>query len=97
MLTNHVLIYNSNARLESILCAYQNRTNSTQIIKIENVVNFYWEKVVLPWQTILFNTVKQAELKVYSNNSFTTIVSDTIPCSKLQIDNSSSTQLSESS
>lgn len=92
MLTNHVLIYNSNARLESILCAYQNRTNSIQIIKIENVVNFYWEKVVLPWQTILFNTVKQAELKVYSNNSFTTIVSDTIPCSKLQIDNSSSTQ-----
>lgn len=73
-----------------ILCAYQNRTKSLQIIKIENIVNFYWEKVVFPYQTILFNTVKQARLKIYSSKNAAAVLTDTISCSRLQVSDSRS-------
>ena len=88
MSPNYAAIYSSSDRPKSILCAYQNKTRFLQIIKIENVANFYWEKVVFPWQTILFDTVEQAELKIYSSDRATTIVSDTIRCSRLQVTNS---------
>ena len=87
MLEDRGFVYNSD-RMKSIICAYQNRTSSLQIIKIENVKNFYWEKVVFPWQTILFNTVKQAELTIYSNDNATAILTDTIACLKLQVSDS---------
>lgn len=92
MSPNYAAIYSSSDRPKSILCAYQNRTSSLQIIKIENVVNFYWEKVIFPWQTILFNTVKQADLTIYSSNNATTVLADTIHCSKLEVANSSNTR-----
>ncbi len=69
MLRNNGFVYNSNRQTKSILCAYQNRINSLQVIKIENVRDFYWEKVLFPCQTILFNTVEQANLIIYSNNN----------------------------
>ena len=70
---------------ESILCVYQNRTKSLQIIKIENITDFFWKKAVFPCQTILFNSVREAELKVYSNDNATAVLTDTISCSRLQV------------
>ena len=87
MLEDRGFVYNSD-RMKSIICAYQNRTSSLQIIKIENVKNFSWEKVVFPKQTILFNTVKQAKLTIYSNGNPTAILTDTITCLKLQVSSS---------
>ena len=69
----------------SIICAYQNRTGSLQIIKIENIPNFFWEKVVFPSEIILFNSVAEAMLKVYSNDNITAVFKDTIFCYKLQL------------
>ena len=74
--------------MKSIICAYKNRTSSLQIIKIENIKNFYWEKVVFSGQTILFNTIKQAKLAIYSNENATAILTDTIACLKLQVSGS---------
>lgn len=37
-------------RSRKILCIYQNKSTSLQIIKIENVTNFYWKKIVFPGQ-----------------------------------------------
>ena len=88
MLEDRGFVYNSESQIKSIICAYQNRTSSLQIIKIENVKNLYWEKVVFPWQTILFNTVKQAKLTIYSNDNATAILTDTIACLKLQVSGS---------
>ena len=81
------VVYNSH-QVKLIMCAYQNRTSLLQIIKIENIKNFSWEKVVFLWQTILVNTVKQAKLKIYSNDNATAILTDTIACLKLQVFNS---------
>ena len=70
-----------------ILCVYKNKSNYLQIIKIENITNFYWEKVVFPGQSILFNTVEQAKLTIYSSSNATTISTDTIACGKLRVSN----------
>ena len=88
MLEDRGFVYNSESHIKSIVCAYQNRTSSWQIIKIENVQNFYWEKAVFPGQTILFNTIKQAKLTIYSNDNVTAILTDTIACFKLQVSSS---------
>lgn len=85
MLKNYGTGYSSTKQLESILCAYQNRTSSLQIIKVENFDDYYWEKVVFPYQTILFDTVKQANLTIYSNKNATAILTDTIACLNLQV------------
>ena len=90
MLEDRSFVYNSKSQIKSIICAYQNKTSSLQIIKIENLKSLYWEKVVFPWQRILFNTVKEAELTIYSNDNATAILTDTIACLKLQISSSSS-------
>ena len=87
------LVYNLESQMKSmksILCAYQNRTNSLQIIKIENIDNFHWEKVIFPWQRILFNAMEQAELTIYSNDNITAILTDTIDCLRLQVSDSMS-------
>ena len=88
MLEDSGFVYNLESQMKSIIRAYHNRTSSLQIIKIENIKNFYWEKVVFPGQTILFNTVKQAELTIYSNDNATAILTDTITCFKLQVSSS---------
>ncbi|MBE9044270.1 DUF1830 domain-containing protein [Pleurocapsales cyanobacterium LEGE 10410] len=95
--SNHLVKSNTKATLlqqqisthqaQSILHAYQNKTKYLQIVKIENVVDFYWEKVVFPYQTVLFYAVKQAKLKIYSSNNATAALTDTIPCSKLKVAN----------
>ena len=84
------LVYNSQSQIKSIICAYQNRTSSLQIIKIENIDNFYWEKVVFPWQRILFKAVEEAELKIHSHDNATAILTDTIDCLRLQVFDSTS-------
>ena len=85
MLKNHIFVRNSKCKTQSIICTYQNTTNLVQIVKIENVKNFYWEKVVFPCQIILFNTIEQANLTIYSSSNITAILTDTIPCRSLQV------------
>lgn len=87
MFKGYGLIYNENtkSKSEQILCAYQNRTKHLQVVKIENVANFCWEKVVFPSETILFEAIKQAQLKIFSNDSSRALLTDTISCNRLQV------------
>lgn len=66
-----------------ILCTYKNVSGSWQIIKINNIPNFDWEKTVFPDQTITFEASAEAKLNVFSANNITAILTDTIPCQKL--------------
>ena len=84
MLENKIV---NSQKQKTILCIYRNKSNHLQIIKIENIANFYWEKVVFPWEKILFNTVEQAKLTIYTSSNATTILSDTIACLKLRVSN----------
>lgn len=73
-------------KTDKILCLYQNITSHIQIIKITNLDNCSWEKIVFPGQRLFFNAFKQAELSIYSNNNAKTALANTIPCEKLKVD-----------
>ncbi|HIK56323.1 MAG TPA: DUF1830 domain-containing protein [Synechococcales cyanobacterium M55_K2018_004] len=71
---------------ERILCCYVNATSKIQVVRITNVANWYFERVVFPGQRLLFEAVPSAQLEVHSGMMASAILSDTIPCDRLRIE-----------
>lgn len=69
-----------------ILCLYVNATSKIQIARITNIPNWYFERVVFPGQRLVFEALPQAQLEIHSGMIASAILSDTIPCQRLQID-----------
>lgn len=67
-----------------IECLYRNETSHPQIIKISNLPHGHWEKVVLPGQCQIFQTLSTAELEVISG-PMTSMIADRIPCRGLSL------------
>ena len=67
-----------------ITCQYINHTSKLQIVRIENVANWYFERVVFPGQHLVFQAVSEAVLGVHTSEMATTILADRIPCNKLR-------------
>ena len=65
-----------------ILCSYKNKTSTVQIIRITNISHWYFERVVFPGELVLFKTLSEAVLKIYSSDKITTILSDCVCVSK---------------
>ena len=68
-----------------ILCCYVNATSHIQIAKICNIPNWYFERVVFPGQRLVFESVIGALMEVHTGALASSILSDTIPCDRLQI------------
>lgn len=68
-----------------ILCSYHNSSSDLQIARIANISHWYFERVVFPGDLLLFEAVMGATLEIYSGNTITTLLSDCIPCERLQI------------
>ena len=68
-----------------ILCCYVNATSQIQIAKISNVPNWYFERVVFPGQRLVFEAVIGACMEIHTGMMASSILSDTIPCDRLQI------------
>jgi hypothetical protein len=68
-----------------ILCGYKNQTDSVQIVRIANVPEWYFERVVFPGEFIMFHSLPEASLEVHSNSTASAVLSDRIPCEKLEI------------
>ncbi|MGB3139055.1 MAG: DUF1830 domain-containing protein [Nodosilinea sp.] len=68
------------------LCCYVNATSKIQIARITNVPDWYFERVVFPGQRLLFETVPRALLEIHTGMMASAILSDTIPCDRLQVD-----------
>lgn len=68
----------------SIECLYRNEALHPHIIKISNLANVHWERVVLPAQYITFQTLSTAELEVVSE-PMTSMITDHIPCRVLSV------------
>jgi hypothetical protein len=66
-----------------ILCSYTNTTPHIQIIKITNIRDFYFEKVVFPSQRILFEALPEAQLEVFTSELMHAIIKDRILCQEL--------------
>ncbi len=68
-----------------LLCCYVNATSQIQIARITNIDNWYFERVVFPGQRLMFETLPQALLEIHSGMMASAILSDTIPCTRLSI------------
>jgi hypothetical protein len=71
-----------------IVCCYVNATSKIQIARITDVANWYYEKVVFPGQHLIFEAVQNAHLEIHSGMMASSILSDTIPCVQLQVEES---------
>ncbi len=70
---------------EQILCCYVNATSKIQIARISNIPNWYFERVVFPGQRLVFEAVADAQLEIHTGMMASAILSDTIPCDRLKL------------
>lgn len=68
-----------------ILCCYVNATSRIQVVRIANVPNWYFERVVFPGQQLMFEAVPQALLEIHTAMMASAILSDTILCERLSV------------
>ena len=71
---------------DKLLCCYVNATSKIQIARITNVPDWYFERVVFPGQRLMFEAVGAAMLEIHTGMMASSILSDTIPCSRLDVE-----------
>lgn len=69
-----------------ILCCYVNSSSKIQVARITNIPDWYFERVVFPNQRLIFEAHPNAILEIHTSMMASAILSDTIPCSRLQVD-----------
>jgi hypothetical protein len=69
-----------------VLCCYVNATSKIQIARITNIPDWYFERVVFPGQRLMFEALPKALLEIHTGMMASAILSDTIPCNRLAID-----------
>lgn len=74
---------------DPILCCYVNATSQIQIARITNIPNWYFERVVFPGQRLVFEALPEAHLEIHTGMMASAILSDTIPCVRLQVEDNS--------
>ncbi|MBC5797185.1 DUF1830 domain-containing protein [Sphaerospermopsis sp. LEGE 00249] len=80
-----------------ILCCYVNATSKIQVARISNVANWYFERVVFPGQRLVFEAPKKAQMEIHTGMMASAILSDTIPCDRLALNEPSSDEGDEDS
>ena len=70
---------------EPILCCYINATSRIQVVRITNIANWYFERVVFPGQRLMFEAPITGQLEVHTGMMASAILSDRIPCQKLAV------------
>jgi hypothetical protein len=72
-----------------VLCCYVNATSKIQVARITNIPNWYFERVVFPGQRLVFEVLPEAQMEIHTGMMASAIISDTIPCDRLIIHESS--------
>lgn len=71
---------------DAFVCCYVNATSRIQIARITNIPNWYFERVVFPGQRLVFEAVSDALLEIHTGMMASAILSDSIPCDRLKIE-----------
>ncbi|MEA5535426.1 DUF1830 domain-containing protein [Crocosphaera sp. XPORK-15E] len=79
----------------SLLCCYVNATNQIQVVRITNLPKWYFERVVFPGQRLVFETLPKAQLEIHTGMMASAILSDTIPCERLCINDRGEEEMEE--
>jgi|GEM_PF-524026 len=74
-----------------IVCSYVNATSKIQIARITDVPQWYFERVVFPGQNLIFEAIASAHVEIHTGMMASSILSDTIPCIQLQVEEASPT------
>ncbi|MFB2898241.1 DUF1830 domain-containing protein [Aerosakkonemataceae cyanobacterium BLCC-F50] len=69
-----------------IVCCYVNATSKIQVVRISNIPNWHFERVVFPGQRLVFESMPQGLLEIHTGMMASAILSDKIPCITLRID-----------
>ena len=77
----------------NLLCCYVNATSKIQIARICNISNWYFERVVFPGQRLVFEAPVEAQMEIHTGMMASAILSDTIACDRLTINEPSSNEL----
>ena len=70
---------------DTVLCCYVNSASKIQVVRITNIQNWYFERVVFPGQRLMFESSVKGQLEVHSGAMASSILEDTIPCTRLII------------
>ena len=70
----------------AILCGYQNQTPTVQIVRITNIPDWYFERVVFPGEQLVFEALPEAVLEVYSSDEMGIFLGERLLCDWLRID-----------
>ncbi|MFW6358800.1 MAG: DUF1830 domain-containing protein [Chroococcales cyanobacterium] len=76
-----------------IYCGYVNGTSQIQVVRITNIANWYFERVVFPGQRLIFEALPEAMLEIHTGMMASAILSDKIPCSQLNIQEASEPEI----
>ena len=68
-----------------ILCYYANASNLVQVLRIGNIPNWHFERVVFPGQRLMFEAASEAVLEIHTGTVASAILSDKIPCYVLRV------------
>ncbi|QUY45556.1 DUF1830 domain-containing protein [Acaryochloris marina] len=71
---------------QGLRCRYANQTSNFQIIRIVELPNFFFERVVCPGQQLVFEANLDSQLEVHSGSLISSVLSDTIPCCRLALE-----------
>lgn len=74
---------------KTVVCCYVNVTSRIQIARITNISNWYFERVVFPGQRLFFEALPEAMLEIHCGMMASSILSDTIPCTRLHVNEGS--------
>ncbi len=74
---------------KKIVCSYVNATSKIQIARITDVPLWYFERVVFPGQNLIFEAISSAHVEIHTGMMASSILSDTIPCVQLQVEEAS--------
>jgi hypothetical protein len=74
----------------NIVCCYVNATSQIQVARITNIPNWYFERVVFPGQRLIFESLQEGLLEIHTGMMASAILSDTIACHRLCINDDSS-------
>ncbi|OUL32538.1 hypothetical protein BV372_18880 [Nostoc sp. T09] len=80
-----------------ILCCYMNATSKIQVARITNISNWYFERVVFPGQRLVFEAPQEAQMEIHTGMMASAILSDTIPCVRLAINEPGTYELGSNS
>ncbi len=86
-----------NAQTNSILCCYVNATSKIQVARITNVSNWYFERVVFPGQRLVFEALPEALLEIHTGMMASSILSDTIRCQRLRVNDGRDSEVNAAS